>query len=83
MGVRAWGNGPHPHLWADGKSTRRRVKRAFDPNPFGRPSGTSGMDLTDPIFLSIAVGLGLLFFMGYLLLRRTVLGFREGFEGER
>jgi hypothetical protein len=41
------------------------------------------MDLTDPIFLSIAVGLALLFFMGYLLLRRTLLGFREGVEGEQ
>jgi len=36
------------------------------------------MALTDPIYLAIAAGLGLLFFLGYLLLRRTFLAFREG-----
>jgi hypothetical protein len=33
---------------------------------------------SDPIFLGIAAALALLFFLTYLLLRRTLLAFREG-----
>jgi hypothetical protein len=36
----------------------------------------------DPVLLGILAVLGALFFLGFLLLRRTVIAFREGFDQE-
>lgn len=36
--------------------------------------------ISNPALLGILVALGLLFFLGFLLLRRTVLAFREGYD---
>ncbi|MFB6233342.1 MAG: hypothetical protein ABEH61_03690 [Haloarculaceae archaeon] len=39
--------------------------------------------LTDPVWLGMMVVLLLFVFFGYLLLRRTVLGLREGYQDGR
>jgi len=36
----------------------------------------------DPVLLGLLAILGVLFFMVFLLLRRTLVAFREGFDGE-
>lgn len=40
------------------------------------------VSLSDPVLLGLLAALGLLFFMGFLLLRRTLMAFREGFDQE-
>lgn len=40
--------------------------------------------IDDPVFIGLVVVLFLFFFFGYLLMRRTVLGLKEGYrEGRR
>jgi hypothetical protein len=39
--------------------------------------------LDNPVVLAVLAGLVVLVFFVYLMLRRTVLGFREGFEQGR
>ena len=41
------------------------------------------MALDDPIFLGIIAAVVLFFFFVYLMIRRTMLGFREGVERGR
>lgn len=41
------------------------------------------MALNDPVFLGIVAAVVVFFFVLYLLIRRTVLGFREGFQQGR
>lgn len=43
------------------------------------------MPLTDvdPVFIGLLVVIGLVFFFGFLLVRRTLLNFRDGFERGR
>ncbi|WP_265338742.1 DUF7859 family protein [Halalkalirubrum salinum] len=38
------------------------------------------LDRIDPIFVGILLVLVVFFFFGYLLVRRTVLGLREGYR---
>lgn len=61
-------------------------------NAFYRSEGSDRMRieaidplvLDDPVFLGLVAVLLLFFFFGYLLMRRTVLGLKEGYrEGRR
>lgn len=51
------------------------------PKRYTRSSANVGMNvLSDPVLIGILVALGTLFFLGFLLIRRTVMAFREGVE---
>lgn len=38
---------------------------------------------TDPVFLGLIVVIVVFFFFVYLMIRRTVVEFREGYDGDR
>lgn len=52
-------------------------------NGFAPRAEESTMALDDPIFLGIIAAVVLFFFFLYLMVRRTMVGFREGMERGR